>query len=155
MYPLANVLGPLGHRPYSLPWSSGSSLLTGLVSWWNLDETSGTRADSVGSNHLTDVNTVGYAAGKIGNAASFVAANNETLSTETALFEDDFTLSMWVKTPLTGTIYILEGADPPNTPNGPLLYWTNATNRWSFSQQSTLGVIIDVATTDQWRHLVM
>jgi len=51
-----------------------------LVSWWDLDEESGTRADAVGSNDLTDNNTVGYAVGKIGNAANFVDTNNETLS---------------------------------------------------------------------------
>jgi hypothetical protein len=35
----------------------------GLVSFWNLDEISGTRSDAHGSNHLTDNNTVTYAAG--------------------------------------------------------------------------------------------
>jgi len=99
VYPLANVLGPLGHRPYSLPWSSGSSLLTGLVSWWNLDETSGTRADAVGSNDLTDNNTVGYAAGKIGNAASFVVANTEYLSKTTPSLPTGTMYSCgWIKT---------------------------------------------------------
>ncbi len=42
------------------------------VAYWKLDETSGTRYDAIGSNHLTDVNAVGYAAGLIGNAAHFV-----------------------------------------------------------------------------------
>ncbi|HEX2994517.1 MAG TPA: LamG-like jellyroll fold domain-containing protein [Anaerolineales bacterium] len=51
-----------------------------LVSWWTLDETSGTRQDSHSANHLTDVNTVGYATGMKGNAASFVPANQERLT---------------------------------------------------------------------------
>lgn len=56
------------------------SLLDNLVSYWKLDEASGTRVDSHGSNDLTDNNTVGSTTGKIGNAASFVAANAEYLS---------------------------------------------------------------------------
>lgn len=52
---------------------------TNLVSWWTLNETSGTRYDSHGTNHLTDGNTVSYAAGKKGNAADIEEANNESL----------------------------------------------------------------------------
>lgn len=53
---------------------------TNLISWWSFDETSGNRADSHGSNTLTDVNTVGYTTGKKSNAANIVDANNEYLS---------------------------------------------------------------------------
>lgn len=56
-----------------------------LISHWTLDEASDgsgavTRNDSWGTNHLTDINTVASATGKIGNAASFVPANLEYLS---------------------------------------------------------------------------
>lgn len=60
-----------------------STLLDSLVSYWKLDEESGTRYDSVGTNHLTDNNTVGFVAGVNGNAASFVAANGESFSRQT------------------------------------------------------------------------
>ncbi len=53
---------------------------TNLVSWWALDESSGSRADSRGSNTLSDNNTVGSTTGKISQAANFVASNNEYLS---------------------------------------------------------------------------
>jgi len=52
---------------------------TGLVAWWSLDEASGNRADSHGGNTLTDNNTVGYAAGKVGNAADFESGDSEYL----------------------------------------------------------------------------
>src|SRR4030042_3320047 len=59
----------------------------GLVSYWNMDEVSGNRADSYDSNDLSDVNTVGSAtavAGAMHNAAaSFVAAGSEYLSLNT------------------------------------------------------------------------
>ena len=53
---------------------------TNLVSWWKLDEESGARADSHGTNNLTDNNTVLFSAGKISNAAQYVNANTEFLS---------------------------------------------------------------------------
>ena len=63
--------------PTVVPSNPGTN---GLVSWWTMDETSGTRSDSYGTNHLTDNNTVAYSAGLKGNAASFVSANLEYLS---------------------------------------------------------------------------
>jgi len=65
-------------NPYR--FAASSTLLTGLVSWWSLDEASGSRADSHGSNTLTDNNTVTQAAGKIGNAGQFTTATAEYLS---------------------------------------------------------------------------
>jgi hypothetical protein len=73
----------------------------GLVSYWNLDEVSGTRVDSHGSNDLTDNNTVGSIlntkAAQNGAAASFVPANSESLSKASVTLPADFTVSMWVK----------------------------------------------------------
>lgn len=51
-----------------------------LISWWSMDETSGTRADSHGSNDLTDNNTVGSATAVVSNGADFEASNSEHLS---------------------------------------------------------------------------
>jgi hypothetical protein len=85
--------------------SSGSTLLNNLLSYWKLDETSGTRFDSTANNiDLTDINTVGSTAGKIGNAASFVAANDEELtSTSNGLDvgSSDFSVAFWFKLPTT------------------------------------------------------
>lgn len=78
-YPLAAVRGGkvVGAGAAVDPNNPGT---TDLISWWPLDEASGARADSHGSNDLTDNNTVGQAVGKVGNAADFVAANSEYLS---------------------------------------------------------------------------
>lgn len=78
-----------------------TTLFDNLVSYWKLDETSGTRADSHGTNHLEDVNTVMSAAGKIGTAALFDAANHEYLyvpvSGDLQLGADTaFTVAFWV-----------------------------------------------------------
>ncbi len=53
----------------------GSSLLNGLVHYFKLDETSGTRYDSVGTAHLTDNNTVGFGTDTFWTNASGLDAN--------------------------------------------------------------------------------
>jgi hypothetical protein len=69
-----------GH-PQKSTGTPTSSLLAGLEAVWKLDEQSGTRNDSVGSNHLTDNNTVAAVnRGPLGTVASFVAAGSESLS---------------------------------------------------------------------------
>lgn len=76
----------LPHRRKAFRGGGGSGPFSGLVSTenlvshWKLDEESGTRLDSHGSNHLSDNNTVTSVAGKLGNAAEFVAVNAERLS---------------------------------------------------------------------------
>ncbi len=57
--------------------------LQGLVSWWRLDEASGTREDAHGTNDLTDNNSVGQG----------YAVNTPT-TTNSALFVD--TSSEWL-----------------------------------------------------------
>lgn len=78
------------------------ALIDNLVSYWKLDETSGTRADSHGSNNLTDNNTVTQATGKIGNCADFEFSNSEYLSIADASqggldITGDMSVSFWVK----------------------------------------------------------
>jgi hypothetical protein len=95
--------GDLTLRLGSSGAGGGSSLLTGLVSYWTMDETSGGRSDSTGLNALTDNNTVVGSAGKIGNAADFAVVNNEFLSridTDNSLDggNRDYTYSVWFKT---------------------------------------------------------
>ena len=51
-------------------FGGGSTLLDGLVSWWSMDETSGTRVDSHGSNNLTVASADSYGTGKVGNSWS-------------------------------------------------------------------------------------
>lgn len=46
------------------------SLLTNLISYWKLDESSGNAADSNSTNTLTNNNTTAYVAGKINNGSN-------------------------------------------------------------------------------------
>jgi len=77
------------------------ALSTSLVAWWTLNETSGTREDSVGNNDLTDNNTVLYGAGKKGNAADFELATSEYLSiadnADLSTGDIDYSMCCWFK----------------------------------------------------------
>lgn len=76
------------------------ALTDNIVSYWKLNETSGTRADSAGSNNLTDNNSVSYTTGKISNAATFVRSSSQSLScasNASLQISGSFTMSMWIK----------------------------------------------------------
>ena len=78
------------------------ALTDNLISFWELEEASGTRVDSVTAtgNDLTDNNTVLSATGKVGNAADFELANSEYLSradnASVSMGDIDFTITAWV-----------------------------------------------------------
>ena len=90
-----------------------------IQGFWRLEETSGTRYDlSTNKNNLTDNNTVGYAIGKIGNAADFEASNLEYLSitdaAQTGLdITGEITISCWIKPESIGSTYVIIGKWKP------------------------------------------
>jgi Concanavalin A-like lectin/glucanases superfamily len=76
--------------------SSTASLNGNLISFWKLDDTS----DAIGTNTLTNNNSVTFVAGQIGNAAHFIAANSQrlTVANNASLQVGgvDFSLSFWI-----------------------------------------------------------
>jgi hypothetical protein len=86
-------------RTVAAPAAWQSTLLDDLVSWWSLDETSGTRADSHGSNDLTDVGSTGYTTGVKGNAADFVGINQHLYCVPTGMNTGDnsWSIAGWVR----------------------------------------------------------
>ena len=82
-----------------------ASLNNNLISWWTLDEPSAgvgavARADSHGTNNLTDNNTTASAAGKVAQATQHINANDEYLShvsnADLQTGDIDFTVACWV-----------------------------------------------------------
>lgn len=78
------------------------ALIDNLVSYWKLDEVSGTREDIHGVNDLTDNNTVTSTTGKINLAADFEKDSSEYLSitdgSQVGLdITDDLSISLWMK----------------------------------------------------------
>jgi hypothetical protein len=76
-----------------------SPLLTDLLAYWPLDEASGTRFDSVGTNHLSDTGGVGSTIGKQGNAATGFGASTFLSSTsDNTQIAGDWTIALWFRT---------------------------------------------------------
>lgn len=91
-----------------------SPLLTNLVAFWKLQEAVGaSRLDSVGTNHLTQYNSVGQIAGKVGNAASFNGTTQRLDIADTAALSmpttQQFTIAGWLN-----ITTLVSGATPLN-----------------------------------------
>lgn len=147
------------------------ALTDSLISYWALDESStGTvqtdRADSHGTNTLTDNNTVASGTGKLGNCADFEAGNpgeclshadNASLSTG----DVDFSLSMWVNfesMALTGTLACKGDNLGDDTATEYALY-VNASNELHFRVGKNGSGFGDVqwsstVSTGTWYHVV-
>jgi len=110
--------------------STDSTLATNLVSYWELEEASGTRVDSHGSNDLTDNNTVGQGTGIQGNGADFEKANSEYLN-----IADNASLS------ITGDMTITGWINPESSTGNDCVVskWNTTGNQRSFAFYYTSG----------------
>lgn len=95
-----------------------NGFLTGLLEFWDLDETSGDAISATGGTDLTDTNTVTYTAGGApdgGNARQFTGANNEMFSASGLLGSGTaLTLALWFKADSLSVGRFLIGHDAPN-----------------------------------------
>lgn len=78
-------------------WDVAYDLTDSLLSYWELEEASGTRVDSHGTNDLTDNNSVGSTTGIVGTAAQFNGSNYLTKTTPGFGFSGDFSIQVWLK----------------------------------------------------------
>jgi len=105
-----------GHFYYIDPWTS--SLETDLVSWYNLEETSGDVVDIWGSNDGTNNGATRGVTGIINNAFDFDDTNSEYVDIPDGTFdfavEDSFAVSLWVKTTQTDPAGIISFLDDAN-----------------------------------------
>ena len=150
-----------------------STLPNNLVSWWELNEESGTRVDSViaTGNDLTDNNTVLYNTGIQGNAASFINATNESLSIINAAqsglnFGDtDWTMALWAKWASFGAAGRWLFAKDKVSSDGQYLLYHQGTSSGNTlrlvvfdNTDSAIGAINTTATfttTGTWYHIVV
>jgi hypothetical protein len=77
------------------------ALTDNLISFWEMEASSGTRYDAHNGNDLTDNNSVTSATGIVGNAADFESGNSEYLSVadnaSLSVGDIDFTWALWIK----------------------------------------------------------
>lgn len=78
------------------PFGGGSSLGLGLTHYYKMEEASGTRADSVGSNTFTvGAGSVSSGTGKKGNGAA-VSSGNYLITNTASLLTANFTVAFWI-----------------------------------------------------------
>lgn len=139
--------------PIMPPPGFTSTLAEGLVSWWELDETSGNRVDShLSSYSCTPTGTTSYGTGQTGNALSLVKTGYVGRANITALdFSGDFSAAIWVKP----TTYIAGGAIM-----GQFVHNTSGWGMWAFngSVNCEIGggyISITGFVTGAWQLLIM
>lgn len=138
-----------------------------LIAAWQLTESSGSRADSVGGNTLTDNNTVGSGTGLLGTAADFEADDSEYLSradnTDLSTGNVSYAFSVWVKLESKGANRVIvakhDGASAAGSEY--LLFYDSGADRFGFvvySGSSALDVYATVygsPPTGVWIHLAV
>ena len=121
-----------------------------LITYWPLNESSGERSDFVGSNNLTDINTVGSAAGKVDLSADFISANSEALQAANTSVHDfgdeDFTFAGWFRIDtgaITGALLSKTTDTPASQAQYQLQYISGSDRiRWIVSNDGSTGQIV-------------
>lgn len=140
-----------------------------LKAYWMLNETSGTRYDSVNSNDLTDNNTVTQATGILDSAAQFSHANSEYLSItdndDLSTGDIDYSIAVWVyidSIPGSGWMSIVTKWEDASHNREYWLGYNGTTNRfeffvswdgywgWSSVAADNLGAV----STNTWYYIV-
>jgi hypothetical protein len=74
--------------------------LTGLAAYFHMDEASGAAVDVIGAQNLSDINSVGTAAGIITNSRATTVAGINYLSSSSGTYNragSDWTITMWFR----------------------------------------------------------
>lgn len=130
-----------------------------LISWWELDEATGTRIDRHGKNHLTNNSTVGQALGSRGvTVGAFATASSRYLSAtsnpELQAGDIDFTFMAVVKFASLDTMVIVgKDVDTPGSSRDYTLDYDGATTDLRFYVNGGGGGLIavtDWTSTTQW-----
>lgn len=133
-----------------------NTLETSLQAYWKLDETSGTRSDSYGTNHLTENGTggVGYAAGKVSNAADFESSDSDYLeindNAALSTGDIDFTIAAWAKLESTtgANEVVMSKTDSASVSEYELDY-SNADGKFAFILYNSSGPAVCTVTDTQ------
>lgn len=95
--------------------SASTSLKVGLLSWWELDEASGNRLDSVGGRTMVPTGTVTSVTGLVGNATQTAASSYLRTANSPNLANGDFTLAGVFKTSNANMGVLCRNGDPIGT----------------------------------------
>lgn len=148
-------------NPFYVPVSKPSSLLTGLVGYWKLDESSGTAADSEGSNTGTVTGTVTQGAtGKIGTAYTFIGGGSSYLNcgTDASLrITSAGSISAWIYQTSSGPYSTVVGNDDFDTDRHGYNFFVRADGTVSLelaSASAAQSINGGTITNNAWHHIV-
>jgi hypothetical protein len=133
--------------------AASNGLLTGLASYWKLEEASGTRADAHGDLDFdTIIGAPGNGVGKSGNAIDLSGGKNYLdTSTETTAFDGatNLSISVWVKnTSTTVGVYLGQFAATG------WLFQVASGNLLRFFNGGTSTTKTSYATTGSWVNII-
>jgi len=134
------------------------ALIDNLVSYYKMDETSGIRYDAVGSVNLSEIGgTVGYIAGKNGNAAN-LTSDAVRLDGGNNHYYTDITISFWMNvTTVASCWYMGKYALPGLSAQSSWVFWSNeGLLYWLIAHSNSSAITqVEVAhTTGAWVHYV-
>ncbi len=137
-------------------WANWTAdLNTGLISYWKLDETTGDRIDSKGSNNLTPYGTTYYSAGKILNALDNNQANSGLGKTSFTNIGYSGSVSLWYyNTGDSGVLFVFnQNSNDSGNYFSLIADSTGAIVPYGPSNRadSSLGIIPE----DVWTHIVI
>jgi hypothetical protein len=142
-----------GNRPVG--GAAPSPLLNGLVSYWKLDELSGTRVDQLGVNNLSPINAPPGVPGIIGNAVSLTSASNQALasglSSNLVGGAQDFAYSFWIKTTSVATQAIIDKSNGGDH----LVLLTGGLIRWEVKGFATDVFSAGPVNDDAWHNVIV
>ncbi len=152
--------------PVASKQSLSNPLKNSLISYWKLEEASGTRDDAISSNDLTPTNAPGNTTGRIGNALDLASASTQYLginSNSSLVCGDiDYTIQAWVQIKDKAGPYCLLGkGDAVSFANIEYeLYYSSSSDRFLFrvSTGSTFITVIDSVlgspAINTWYHII-
>lgn len=140
------------------------ALTDSIIAYWKLNEASGNATDSVGSNTLTDNNSVGSTTGKISNCRTFNGTNQKLSIADNAdvSFGDEaMSISCWLYFPttVTGNVPVLGKWDWGTGTDHSYVIRTAAGGviRFLASPDGSASTTVSSSTTlspDTWYHVV-
>jgi len=162
-YPEMNVTRTINAHRAS---AGGTGLLTELVAWWDLNETSGSLAsDAHGSNDGTVTGATINVAGKIDKCYSFDgSADSVDVGSWFDLSNDDFSISLWVNiNSITTNKYAAMGFSQSGNVGEPYWLFMHRADKGGWTLQSDVGLnalatwptISTGASAGTWDHLVL
>ncbi len=136
---------------------SASPLLTDLLSYWKMDETTGNRVDSHGSNDLSVVGTVGYAVGKLGNAVTCTGSENYlTKAAGINISPTGFTVWGWIRLAVDTRTFLIAGQNGSNIRWYLGYYGSNAWRFYVYDSSlaaDSIGIVTQAPTLNAWYFL--